>query len=246
MCGRRHAAEPKRFRSSVSVAPIVAAIACHRGAAAAYARSKTPSDDTHAKAAEGFDDVCKTEASALHRLRMFADQLLTEFDSEWGAPVKSQTVKQEAIVKSCRQSNSSCRAGQDQFGRSAVRQHLFTLKAVRDPDHKPLPKGRGHVLPTFPIAGKVVPPKPAWLWGLPYRHRADILQTSLQGIIGTRGTPDGPLALACTRRVLRSFRGRYHRAGPLSVKSRCLAAGAHRHAAASYTKASNRDQAYRT
>jgi hypothetical protein len=76
---------PTDAMSSVSADPIVAAIAHHRSAAVAYA--KAPSDETHAEAAEAFDGMCRTEPSTLRGLRMFADQLVTEFDGEWAGDI---------------------------------------------------------------------------------------------------------------------------------------------------------------
>jgi hypothetical protein len=92
---------PTDAKSSISADPIVVAIARHRGAAAAYA--KAPSDETHAEAAEAFDDMCRTEPSTLLGLRMYADQLVTEFEGEWAGDIDAfevaLTTLRNALVK---------------------------------------------------------------------------------------------------------------------------------------------------
>jgi hypothetical protein len=71
--------------SSAAADPIVEAIARRRDAAAAY--SEAPSDETHAEAAEAFDGMCRTEPTTLCGLKMFANQLVTEFEGEWAGDI---------------------------------------------------------------------------------------------------------------------------------------------------------------
>jgi hypothetical protein len=92
---------PTGDMSSAVADPIVGAIARHRGAAAAY--SKAPSDETHAEAAEAFDGMCRTEPTTLRGLKMFADQLVTEFEGEWAGDIDAfevaLTTLRNALVK---------------------------------------------------------------------------------------------------------------------------------------------------
>jgi hypothetical protein len=76
---------PTGVKLSVSADPIVPAIARHRAAVAAYADA--PSDETHADAADAFDQLCATEPTTLPGLKMFADQLVEEFDGEWAGDI---------------------------------------------------------------------------------------------------------------------------------------------------------------
>ena len=69
----------------VSDDPIVVALARCRAAAAAYAEA--PNDETHAEAADAFDALCGTEPTTLTGLKMFADQLVAEFDGEWAGDI---------------------------------------------------------------------------------------------------------------------------------------------------------------
>jgi hypothetical protein len=92
---------PTGAQSSAIADPIVRAIARHRGAAAAYSRA--PTDETHAEAAEAFDGMCRTEPTTLCGVKMFADQLVTEFEGEWAGDIDAfevaLTTLRNALVK---------------------------------------------------------------------------------------------------------------------------------------------------
>jgi hypothetical protein len=79
----------------VSGDPIVEALVRHRAAATVYAEA--PSDETHAEAADAFDALCGTEPTTLTGLKMFADQLVAEFDGEWAGDIDALEIALSAM-----------------------------------------------------------------------------------------------------------------------------------------------------